>query len=77
MSRLPRFRAAAAAVVVALAGTAFVASAQQSVRPEVGNPLKAAYARNCLLARRLLEQGVRYVNLYCASRASGVAPNTE
>ena len=37
-----------------------------------GNPLKAAYARNCLLARRLLESGVRYVNLYCASRASGV-----
>ncbi|HYG75161.1 MAG TPA: DUF1501 domain-containing protein [Planctomycetota bacterium] len=36
------------------------------------NPLKAAYARNCLLARRLLEQGVRYVSLYCASRASGV-----
>ena len=36
------------------------------------NPLKAAYARNCLLARRLLERGVRYVSLYCASRASGV-----
>ncbi|MCG8651732.1 MAG: DUF1501 domain-containing protein [Pirellulales bacterium] len=36
------------------------------------NPLKAAYARNCMLARRLLEQGVRCVNLYCASRASGV-----
>lgn len=36
------------------------------------NPLKAAYGRNCLLTRRLLEQGVRYVNLYCASRASGV-----
>lgn len=36
------------------------------------NKLKAAYARNCLLARRLLENGVRYVNLYCASRASGV-----
>lgn len=36
------------------------------------NPLLAAYARNCLLARRLLERGVRYVNLYCASRASGV-----
>lgn len=32
----------------------------------------AAYARNCILARRLLERGVRYVNLYCASRASGV-----
>jgi hypothetical protein len=36
------------------------------------NKLKAAYARNCLLARRLLERGVRYVNLYCSSRASGV-----
>lgn len=36
------------------------------------NPLKASYARNCLLARRLLERGVRYVNLYCGSRASGV-----
>ena len=36
------------------------------------NTLKAAYARNCLLARRLLERNVRYVNLYCASRASSV-----
>lgn len=36
------------------------------------NPLLAAYAKNCLLSRRLLERGVRYVNLYCASRASGV-----
>lgn len=36
------------------------------------NELTAAYARNCILARRLLERGVRYVNLYCASRASGV-----
>ncbi|MFG0296686.1 MAG: DUF1501 domain-containing protein [Maioricimonas sp. JB045] len=36
------------------------------------NELKAAYARNCLMARRLLERGVRFVNLYCASRASGV-----
>lgn len=36
------------------------------------NPLKAAYARNCLLARRLLEKGVRFVSLYCASRASAV-----
>ena len=39
---------------------------------EDANKLKAAYARNCLLARRLLERGVRYVNLYCGSRASGV-----
>lgn len=37
-----------------------------------GNALKAAYAKNCLLARRFLEQGVRYVSLYCASRASAV-----
>jgi len=36
------------------------------------NTLLAAYARNCLLARRFLERGVRYVSLYCASRASGV-----
>lgn len=36
------------------------------------NKLKAAYARNCLLARRLLERDVRYVSLFCASRASGV-----
>jgi len=36
------------------------------------NPLKAAYARNCLLARRMLERGVRYVSLYCASRASAI-----
>jgi hypothetical protein len=35
------------------------------------NKLKAAYAKNCLLARRLLARGVRYVSLYCASRASG------
>jgi hypothetical protein len=36
------------------------------------NKLKASYARNCLLARRFLENGVRYVSLYCASRASAV-----
>ncbi len=36
------------------------------------NKLKAAYAKNCVLARRFLEQGVRYVSLYCASRASAV-----
>ncbi len=36
------------------------------------NKLKATYARNCLLTRRFLEKGVRYVSLYCASRASNV-----
>jgi len=39
---------------------------------EGGSKLRGQYARNCLLARRLLQRGVRYVNLYCASRASGV-----
>ncbi|MBI3856975.1 MAG: DUF1501 domain-containing protein [Planctomycetes bacterium] len=51
-------------------------SEPDSIQKEYGtadpNPIKASYARNCLLARRLLERGVRYVNLYCASRASGV-----
>lgn len=36
------------------------------------NRFKKGYARNCLLSRRLLERGVRYVSLYCSSRASGV-----
>lgn len=39
---------------------------------ESSNKLLAAYGRNCLLSRRLLERNVRYVSLYCASRASGV-----
>ena len=36
------------------------------------NPLQAGYARNCILARRLLERGVRFVQVYCGSHASGV-----
>lgn len=36
------------------------------------NPLKAGYARNCVLARRLLERGVRFVQLYCGACASQV-----
>ncbi len=48
------------------------AAAHKRYGTDDANKLKAAYARNCLLARRLLEQGVRYVSLYCASRASGV-----
>jgi hypothetical protein len=39
---------------------------------EDANPLKAAYAKNCLLARRFLERDVRYVSLFCSSRASAV-----
>jgi Protein of unknown function (DUF1501) len=36
-----------------------------------GNEIKAQYARNCLLARRLLEQGVRVVQLFNGAYASG------
>ncbi|HEV3260709.1 MAG TPA: DUF1501 domain-containing protein [Gemmataceae bacterium] len=36
------------------------------------NPIKAGYARNCILARRLLERGVRFVQLYCGACASAV-----
>jgi hypothetical protein len=35
------------------------------------NPLVAGYARNCILARRLVERGVRFVQLYCGAHASG------
>lgn len=36
------------------------------------NPLKAAYAKNAMLARRLVERGVRFVQLYCGGPASQV-----
>ena len=36
-----------------------------------GNKLKASYARNCLLARRLLERDVRFVQLFNGSYAMG------
>src|SRR5258706_932863 len=35
------------------------------------NPLKAAFARNCILARRLSERGVRFVQLFNGSYAMG------
>ena len=39
------------------------------------NPVKAAFARNCILARRLVEQGVRFVQLFNGAYASGGALN--
>jgi hypothetical protein len=36
-----------------------------------GNPLLAAFGRNCLLARRLLERGVRFVTLFNGAFAMG------
>jgi len=41
---------------------------------QTGNPvkdLKAAYARNCILARRLVEQGVRFVQLFNGAYQTG------
>ncbi len=35
------------------------------------NPTKAAFARNCILARRLTERGVRFVQLFNGAYASG------
>ncbi len=36
-----------------------------------GNKVKAGFARNCLLARRLLERGVRFVQLFNGAYAMG------
>ncbi|MCA8984859.1 MAG: DUF1501 domain-containing protein [Planctomycetaceae bacterium] len=38
---------------------------------DASNPLKAAYARNCILARRLIEQGVRFVQLFNGAYQTG------
>ena len=35
------------------------------------NPLKMQYARNCILARRLIEQGVRFVQLFNGAYQTG------
>lgn len=35
------------------------------------NPTKSAFARNCILARRLVERGVRFVQLFNGAYASG------
>lgn len=38
---------------------------------DTGNETKAAFARNCILARRLIESGVRFVQLFNGAYASG------
>ena len=38
---------------------------------DVSNPLKMAFARNCILTRRLIERGVRFVQLFNGAYASG------
>ena len=37
---------------------------------DTSNPTKAAFARNCILARRLIESGVRFVQLFNGAYAS-------
>ncbi|MFT5126149.1 MAG: hypothetical protein ACI9TH_002915 [Kiritimatiellia bacterium] len=48
----------------------------QSILKEYGaddadNPLKAKFAKNCILARRLIEQGVRFVQLFNGAYQTG------
>jgi len=38
---------------------------------DTANPDKAAFAKNCILARRLIERGVRFVQLFNGAYASG------
>lgn len=38
---------------------------------DTSNPNKAAFARNCILARRMIERGVRFVQLFNGAYASG------
>ncbi len=38
---------------------------------DTGNPLKASFAKNCILARRLIEQGVRFVQLFNGAYQTG------
>ncbi len=37
---------------------------------DTADPIRAGYARNCILARRLIEQGVRFVQLFNGAYAS-------
>ena len=41
------------------------------------NPTTSAYARQCLLARKMVEQGVRFIELSCLNEGIGAgnAPN--
>jgi hypothetical protein len=47
------------------------AATLQAYGVEGGTPLRSAYAQNCILARRLLERGVRVVQLFNGSDPSG------
>jgi hypothetical protein len=38
---------------------------------DVSNPIKSGFAKNCILARRLLEKGVRFVQLFNGAYQTG------
>ena len=38
---------------------------------DASNPIKAGFAKNCILARRLLEKGVRFVQLFNGAYQTG------
>ena len=38
---------------------------------DTANPIKAGFAKNCILARRMIERGVRFVQLFNGAYASG------
>ena len=53
-----------------------LSSEPQSILHEYGaddatNPLKASFAKNCILARRLIEEGVRFVQLFNGAYQTG------
>ncbi len=47
------------------------AGTQRDYALDDANPLKARFGKNCLLARRLIERGVRFVQLFNGSYAMG------
>ena len=51
--------------------TESAATLQMYGADDTTNPLKASYARNCILARRLIEQGVRFVQLFNGAYQTG------
>lgn len=51
--------------------TETAATLRQYGADDTQNPLKAAFARNCLLARRLIEQGVRFVQVFNGAYQTG------
>lgn len=63
----------AAKMQLSVPGLTDFANESQSTLSEYGmdNPRTADFARNCLLARRLLERGVRYVQLFSGGPIAG------